>query len=65
MRYRLFFYDFFGQIKGVKLIDAINSQTAIAIAIGLSKTARDQRTELWDGDRLVMRHSFPEPITAD
>jgi hypothetical protein len=65
MEYRLFFYDFVGQIMGVKPIDASDTQTAIAVAIGLAESARDQRTELWDGNRLVMRRAFSEMTSAN
>ena len=65
MEYRLLFYDFVGQIMGVKPIDASDTQTAIAVAIGLAESAADQRTELWDGDRLVMRRAFSELTSAN
>jgi hypothetical protein len=65
MEYRLFFYDFVGQIMGVRPIDAGDTQTAIAVAIGLAESARDQRTELWGGDRLIMRRAFPETTSAN
>jgi hypothetical protein len=65
MEYRLFFYDFVGQVLGVKPIDASDTQTAIAVAIGLAESARGQRTELWDGDRLVMRRAYPELTSAN
>jgi hypothetical protein len=65
MEYRLLFYDFVGEIMGVKPIDASDTQTAIAVAIGLAESARDQRTELWAGNRLVMRRAFSEMTSAN
>jgi hypothetical protein len=65
MEYRLFFFDFFGQVMGVTPFDARDNQTAIVVAIELSESVRDQRTELWDGRQLVMRRSFPEVAGAD
>jgi hypothetical protein len=50
---------------GVTPFDARDNQTAIVVAIELSESVRDQRTELWDGRQLVMRRSFPEVAGAD
>jgi hypothetical protein len=65
MEYSLFFFDFFGQVMRVTPFDARDNQAAIVVAIELAESVRDQRTELWDGHRLVMRRSFPEAAGAD
>lgn len=65
MDFCLCYFDFFGDKSGETLFQAVDIAAAIVVAYGLARSARDRRTELWNGDRLVMRRSFPEATSAD
>ena len=65
MDFCLCYFDFFGDRRGETLFQAVDNAAAIVIAYGLARSARDRRTELWNGDRLMMRRSFPESTSVE
>ena len=58
--YKLYFYDFFGNIRGIIPIDASNEEAALISATSLARSEKGRRSELWHEDRVIMRRSFPE-----
>jgi hypothetical protein len=60
MEYRLYFYDYFGNVRGLTPFETSDDAAANVIADRFARLATGRRSELWAGERLVMRRSFPE-----
>lgn len=60
VKYKLYFYDFFGNIRGIIPIDAPNEEAALVVATSLARSEKSRRSELRHEDRVIMRRSFPE-----
>jgi hypothetical protein len=61
MANRLYFYNYFGHMRGSLLLESSNDESAIYLAEEIAASTKDRRVELWDEDRRVMQSPAPWP----